>query len=240
MTLISDRELSGSEVVANATMNRERGLQGVNSYARELGFHPLRFLLDRPDREPAVWLDLCCGSGRALIEAGECLGERGTPQRASLIGVDLIPMFASIPAHVTSVRLEAASITDWLPGSGLTESRNTAAWSGADLITCVHGLHYVGDKLAVLARAVSWLRPDGLFAGHMDLDNIHLEGGVGGTARALRKLGLRWDPRRHLLSCRGLSILDIPFEYLGADARSGPNWTGQPAVTSHYRAITPQ
>ncbi len=38
-----------------------------------------------------------------------------------------------------------------------------------DLITCVHGLHYAGDKLAVLTRAVDWLTPGGLFAADLDL-----------------------------------------------------------------------
>jgi trans-aconitate methyltransferase len=38
-----------------------------------------------------------------------------------------------------------------------------------DLITCVHGLHYGGDKLAVLTRAASWLAPTGLLAADLDL-----------------------------------------------------------------------
>jgi hypothetical protein len=36
-----------------------------------------------------------------------------------------------------------------------------------DLITCVHGLHYAGDKLAALARAASWLTPGGLISAVM-------------------------------------------------------------------------
>ena len=34
-----------------------------------------------------------------------------------------------------------------------------ACWQPAlrfDLITCVHGLHYIGDKLGLLTRAASW------------------------------------------------------------------------------------
>lgn len=43
--LLDDTRLSASSVVANSAMNRERGLTGVNSYARELGFDPLATLL---------------------------------------------------------------------------------------------------------------------------------------------------------------------------------------------------
>ena len=47
-----------------------------------------------------------------------------------------------------------------------------------DLVTCVHGLHYVGDKLGLVARAAPRLVEDGWFAGG------HPEpGGVGGDER---------------------------------------------------------
>ncbi|MFE9859940.1 hypothetical protein [Streptomyces sp. NPDC005780] len=42
-------------------MNRERGLHGVNSYTRELGFDPLAHLPAR-SASPS-WLDLCGGEG---------------------------------------------------------------------------------------------------------------------------------------------------------------------------------
>ncbi|MBD0670490.1 hypothetical protein BU198_07115, partial [Streptomyces sp. CBMA156] len=66
--LIGDSELTASPVVANSTMNRERGLTGVNSYARELGFDPLDRLAEHGGTAPG-WLDLCSGEGRALVEA---------------------------------------------------------------------------------------------------------------------------------------------------------------------------
>ena len=48
-----------------------------------------------------------------------------------------------------------------------------------DLNTCVHGLHYVGDKLALIARATSWLVGEGLFVANLDLANVKLsDGGV--------------------------------------------------------------
>ena len=49
------------------------------------------------------------------------------------------------------LRLVEASLSAWRPDRSF------------DLITCVHGLHYVGDKLGLVARAASWLAEDGLF-----------------------------------------------------------------------------
>ena len=80
-------------MAANCAMNRERQLAGVNSYARELGFDPLAFLSSRlgdqgPHAAPG-WLDLCCGTGRALIQAATRLPGAGPGAGAVLIGVDL-------------------------------------------------------------------------------------------------------------------------------------------------------
>ncbi|MFD6552599.1 hypothetical protein [Streptomyces sp. NPDC058398] len=65
--LIEDHELTDHSVVANSTMNRERGLTGVNSYPRELGFDPAEFLEGRGS--VPSWLDLCSGEGIALRTA---------------------------------------------------------------------------------------------------------------------------------------------------------------------------
>lgn len=63
-------ELEQSDIVANSRMNRERACVGPNSYAREMGFDPLAFLQTRLcTQERVAWLDLCCGRGRALIQA---------------------------------------------------------------------------------------------------------------------------------------------------------------------------
>jgi SAM-dependent methyltransferase len=202
--MLDDRRLEDSAVVANNAMNRERGLDGVNSYTRELGFHPLEILA--PGQS---WLDLCCGSGRALIEASK----RGS---YILVGVDLVGYFAEGdgPTFIT------ASLSTWRPGQTF------------DLITCVHGLHYIGDKLGLLTRIASWLAPGGLFAGHLDPGNVK-------TPKPFRpgRHGLEYDARRHLIRCLGPRQLAFPFDYLGADAKAGPNYTGQPAVDSYYRAI---
>ncbi|MDG4861765.1 SAM-dependent methyltransferase, partial [Streptomyces sp. T-3] len=84
LPLISDVDLAASAVVANSTMNRGRGLAGVNSYARELGFDPLAHLAAVRSAEPS-WLDLCSGEGRALREAAGRV-----PTAAVLTGVDLV------------------------------------------------------------------------------------------------------------------------------------------------------
>jgi len=214
-------------VVANSTMNRERGLSGGNSYSRDLAFDPLAFLKDRLSvARHASWLDLCCGSGRAVIEAGERFRSAGQAEQVTLHGVDLVPLFRPAPEDLACVHFRAASLADWSP-----EQRY-------DLITCVHGLHYVGDKIGLVARAVSWLAEEGRFVANLDLENLRLEdGSPAGRAvvRELRARGLVYDARRRLLSGAGGKSARLPFTYLGADDAAGPNYTGQPAVHSYYR-----
>jgi SAM-dependent methyltransferase len=212
--LLGPAELERSSVVANNAMNRERGLRGPNSYARELGFDPMTHL-----RDGGAWLDLCCGSGRALVEAGGA----GVPG-VRVVGVDLVDFFAD-PGPAEGLTLVSASVMTW------------TASDRYRLITCVHGLHYVGDRLGVLARALSWLTPDGVFAGHLDLDGVRRPDGASLTRplrRWLREADVDYDPRRRLVRCLGPRALTVPFDFAGADDRSGPNYTGQPAVTACY------
>jgi SAM-dependent methyltransferase len=209
-------------------MNRERELAGSNGYQRELGFAPLDFLRARvaPGRTPR-WLDLCCGTGRALVQAAALLEQEGLAGAVSITGVDLVAMFWPGPAP-PGLRLLAASAHTFAPAERF------------DLITCVHGLHYLGDKLQVIARAASWLTEDGLFAAHLDLANLRGAGGepLGRRAAALlRAAGFAYDRRRHLLTCRGQRAVRFPLEYLGADDTAGANYTGQDAVHAHYRLL---
>ena len=92
MGFLDDDRLERSAVVANCRMNRERGLAGSNGYDRELCFDPIVFLKGRlaPGR-PAAWLDLCCGSGKALIEAATIVHAEGL--NIQVVGVDLVGMF---------------------------------------------------------------------------------------------------------------------------------------------------
>ena len=225
MTLLSDDELERSAVVANCRMNRERDLIGSNGYDRELGFNPLDFLRGRIALGRRVaWLDLCCGTGKALIQAARIVHAEGLD--IEIVGVDLVGMFHRPDPDLTCLRLVEASLRTWRPDRPF------------DLITCVHGLHYVGDKLGLIARAASWLVDDGLFVANLDLDNLKLADGRCGGSRVvsdLRRAGLEYDRRKRLVVCRGRKVVDLPYRYLGADDRAGPNYTGQPAVDSYYQ-----
>uniref|UniRef100_A0AAU2K241 Class I SAM-dependent methyltransferase n=1 Tax=Streptomyces sp. NBC_00049 TaxID=2903617 RepID=A0AAU2K241_9ACTN len=220
--LLPAHDLERSSVVANNGMNRERGLAGVNSYARELGLDPLAHLTARPTAPS--WLDLCSGEGRALREALPRL-----PAGAVLTGVDLVGPLAPAPTP-PGLELLTASVAQWRPDPDRTY----------DLITCVHGLHYVGDQLGLLARAASWLAPGGLLVAHLDPDSLRrADGAPAGRAAlaALRAAGFRYAARHHRISLQGPHTVRLPFRYLGADPAAGPNYTGQPAVASHYAAV---
>jgi ubiquinone/menaquinone biosynthesis C-methylase UbiE len=214
--LIGDDELASSSVVANRDMNRQRGLTGRDGYARVLGIDLLG-ILGRPDT--TRWLDLCCGTGSALLAAAAL--PRG--HELEITGVDLVDFFAAEPPP--AVRFVVASIMDWQP-----EHR-------FDLITCVHGLHYVGDKLGLLTKVASWLTTNGQFVANFDTSSICLDDGAPAgrhLTTALRTAGFDYDGRANRISRRGHAEVTLPFQYLGADDQAGPNYTGQPAVHSYY------
>ena len=159
MTMLCADDLLSSPIVANATMNRGRGLSGVNSYERDLRFSITGFLAERVrERGRAVWYDACCGQGRALIEAGTQFAAAGWGHSVRIVGVDLVEMFA--PEGAPNVTLRAADVTAF------------ALKQPADLITCVHGLHYLGDKLNFLQNTYAMLASGGLFLGHLDTSNV--------------------------------------------------------------------
>jgi SAM-dependent methyltransferase len=227
--LLDDDALALSAVVANCAMNRERQLVGVNSYARELGFDPLERVRVRAGQGThGSWLDLCCGTGRALLQAADQLGRDGLADQVTLVGVDLVDYFDPIPDPDLPVELVCAPVTSWTPARRF------------DLITCVHGLHYVGDKLAALTRAASWLTDDGLLVADLDLSSIRLpDGRPAGPALGamLRRAGFEYNPRRRRINRTGRQDLALPYVYLGADDNAGPNYTNQPAVNSYYQPL---
>jgi SAM-dependent methyltransferase len=223
--LLDDEDLHASAVVANCSMNRERQLAGVNSYARELGFDPLDVLRAAiAGSGTGAWLDLCCGTGRALIQAAIALRDEDLLSQAAITGVDLVDAFVPRPAGLPSLHLISSPVSTWTPSRSF------------DLITCVHGLHYIGDKLAALTRAASWLTPDGLLIANFDLAGISITGQPAARrlSGTLCEAGFSYDSRRHRISRTGKLETALPYRYLGADDRTGPNYTGQPAVTSHY------
>ncbi|WP_433465046.1 hypothetical protein [Spirillospora sp. CA-128828] len=118
--LLDDDALESSAVVANCAMNRERSLSGSNGYGRELGFDVMAELADRGARSARVrWLDLCCGSGRALTEAARLLAGRDVGARVEIVGLDLVDHFVVAPVP-PGLRLVAGSVADWVPTAGST------------------------------------------------------------------------------------------------------------------------
>ena len=203
-------------------MNRERNLRGTNGYDRDLRFDPLEFLRSVAEVQGgAVWLDLCCGTGKAQIEAAAEIEK--DELSISIVGVDLVGMF---DRHESKhLELVEASLSHWQPTLEF------------DLITCVHGLHYVGDKLGLIGRATSWLAPYGKFVANLDHDNLKLEDEEDfQIVDELRKNGFSYSAMRKLLEADGIRNIELPFQYLGADDQAGPNYTGQPAVNSWYQS----
>ncbi|MDQ3801718.1 MAG: class I SAM-dependent methyltransferase [Acidobacteriota bacterium] len=229
--LLSNRILERSSVVANSLMNRERRIRGGNSYEKELGFDIIGFLTARLSHgeKPARWLDLCCGSGKALIEAASIFAEQKLNSRIEITGVDLAAMFEPYPAaQLDFLHLIESLIEDWKPGGEF------------DLITCVHGLHYIGDKLGLIQNAASWLKKDGVFTANLDLANFKFaddKPAGRAVAKELSRNGIEYKSSKHLIICRGKKEINPQkFRYLGADDKAGANYTGQAAVNSYYAA----
>lgn len=226
--LLDDVALENSWVVANCLMNRERGCIGGNSYANELRFDPLAFLQARLKANgQASWLDLCCGSGKALIETAQFFEERQLTNGLQMIGIDLVEAFWPDAQRFPFVDLQTANLAFWQPQQSF------------DLITCVHGLHYIGDKLNLIQHACTWLKEDGFFLANLDLANLRFaDGSLAGKviAKALRMSGLQFDTHHHLLTAQGRKQLVLNYVYCGADAEAGPNYTGQAAINSFYQS----
>lgn len=225
--LLDDTTLELSSVVANNAMNRNRGLSGVNSYARDLGFDPYQRLADTVHADPEAsisWIDMCCGSGRALLEAEQRFTRDLPTANIALLGIDLVDHFHT-PPNTPRLRLITANANTWRPEAP------------ADLVTCVHGMHYIGDKLALLAAMTEWTAPNGLFTAHFDPHSIRHPDGSSAARKvlaALRDAGLTYDRRHHRVSAHGPRPPRFAATYLGADDTAGPGYTGQPAVASYY------
>ena len=217
-----DKELEQSPVVANCCMNRERDLNGTNGYDVEIGFQPLSFLNDQSATNGmARWLDLCCGTGKALVQAATIIERDRLP--IEIVGVDLVGMFK--PNGSKQLTLIEASLSTWIPEGAF------------DLITCIHGLHYIGDKLGLIARACAWLNHNGLFVASLDCGNLRLIPGGSLSrvfAKEFRQAGVEYLPSKRLVRCEGHRKLSLPFAYVEADDEAGPNYTKQPVVNSYY------
>jgi 2-polyprenyl-3-methyl-5-hydroxy-6-metoxy-1,4-benzoquinol methylase len=228
MKLLSENELVWSWVVANSKMNRKRNASGVNSYEKELKIKPGVFLEEYIRQFGNVtWLDICCGEGKALIQAAEYLATKGLQDKATLKGIDLVAAFQPIPPSITCVDLDVKSIVDW----DSTEQY--------DLITSVHGIHYIGDKLKVLSAILGRLSEEGLFIANLDLNNIHF---INGDAdkhlkNIFKQNNVQYNSRTRLITCKGPRHLEFNVTYKGANDEVGPNYTGQDSVCSVYEVL---
>ena len=225
MKLLSENELVWSWVVANSKMNRKRNASGVNSYEKELKIKPDVFLEQHIHQFGSVkWLDICCGEGKALIQAADYLATKGLQDKAKLKGIDLVEAFQEMPSTITCVDLEVRSIVDW------TSSEKY------DLITSVHGIHYIGDKLKVLSAILESLSEQGIFIANLDLNNIHF---VNSDAEKhlkniFKQNDIQYNSRTRLITCKGPRQKDFNVTYKGANDEAGPNYTGQDSVCSVY------
>lgn len=212
-------------------MNRGRRCLGKNSYQKELFFNPVSFLEERLiNNESVSWLDLCCGEGQALIEAAAIFAnvfiDKNPSSSFQIIGIDLAGMFQKYSAELRYLKLLETSLENFLPSQEF------------DLITCVHGLHYIGDKLSALQKTARWLKEDGLFLANLELKSLKLVGRQNSKktfSDLLKKQKFIVDDRRHLITLKGKRNFDLPTEYSGADDQAGPNYTGQAAVDSYYK-----
>ncbi len=209
-------------------MNLGRGFSGVNSYERDLRFSVTQFLAERVrERGEAVWYDACCGQGKALVEAGKQFAATEWGPQVQISGVDLVEMFT--PEAAPGVTLIAADVTAFTLDQP------------ADLITCVHGLHYLGDKLGFLQKSYDMLAPGGLLIGHLDADNVRrAESGVSIWRQASRhagKKGVTPTLRNHVLNLlRSDATLDFGMTFQGATISEKPNYTGITVIDSWYAA----
>ncbi|MDW3648897.1 MAG: methyltransferase domain-containing protein [Bacteroidia bacterium] len=221
--LLNKEELAWSPIVANNSMNRERQAIGINSYEKDIGLNPLDFLLKNSSQEKVRWLDLCCGKGNALIQTANILEEKGGSDQFELSGIDLVDFFSD-PANLR-IDFQVQNLESWMPQKEY------------DLISIVHGLHYVGDKISLVERAISALSPQGLFIANLDLENIKIQA-VNQPKKLLssffKKNKLEYNARKKIISSDKRKIDTSGFHYLGADDKAGPNYTGQEVVNSYY------
>ncbi|MCF6406749.1 class I SAM-dependent methyltransferase [Chitinophaga filiformis] len=229
MELLTESALIWSPVVANNRMNRKRIASGVNSYEKDLKFSPGPYLNKRLEAQGhAKWLDLCCGEGNALLQYASEVAGKNLQERITLKGIDLVDQFQSIPPTVSCLQFETRSLVDW-------EDQDQY-----DLITCVHGLHYVGDKLKVIVKGLKAINSQGILIANLDLNNIKIEGDQKGNylKKLFKENEIDYSARTRLIRCEGPRYIDFNLDYKGADDKAGPNYTGQAAVDSYYSIKT--
>jgi len=206
-------------------MNRERNSSGINSYEKEFKFKPEEFLASKiSEFGRASWLDLCCGHGKALIQTAKHFDKLEQQNLIKLKGIDLVDTFLAVDKHITCIEFESESLINWIPNQTY------------DLITCVHGLHYLGDKLKAIEVSIKGLNPFGLFVANLDLNNIVIQGANSTSylKNSFKQHGFVYNSRLKVLKHVGGAAIKFGLRYLGADDEHGPNYTGHDSVTSYY------
>jgi SAM-dependent methyltransferase len=224
--LLDDAQLEWSSVVANNAMNRERKATGVNSYEKDIRLNPIAWLETKKNQNRTEWIDLCCGRGNALIEVAQKLQNTNWGQQTHLTGLDLVNHFADA-TDLPNLILQPFNLHQWNP--------KVATY---DLITIVHGLHYIGDKLGLIFKCAAALRENGLFIGNLDLKNIQIQDVKDAEKRLkafFKKEQMDWNAKTKIIKIVGQRTIQNPFIYCGANDKAGPNYTGQPVVDSIYR-----
>lgn len=225
MDFVSDHELLNSPVVANSIMNRSRALKGVNSYERDLKFDISQFILNRIKHNGAVnWCDICCGEAKALLAMYDILCAGYSGKNIELFGIDLVVNKAyDLSTDKIHLCITEGNVMEYpLPFK-------------AELITCVHGLHYIGDKLGLLQRLYADLEIQGVLIAHIDPDNLKLPMDWKALLRSIRKNGVDIVYKNHIIT---ITKNDRDFihglVYKGATISETPNYTGIIAVDSCY------
>ncbi|MBX2841459.1 MAG: class I SAM-dependent methyltransferase [Flammeovirgaceae bacterium] len=225
--LKGDDELQWSPVVANNSMNRKRKATGINSYEKDTKFNPISFFEKKLSHKSVKWLDLCCGEGNALIETAKYFQHKSFSYKPQFYGIDLVDFFSKDKPD--NVSFQTLNLANWQPSEKY------------DLITCVHGLHYMGDKLGLIAKASRALTPEGIFIGNLDIKNILISDEKDSSKiiqSHFKKHGIQYNYRTKMLHIDGFSKLNTNFKFKGADDQAGSNYTGQEVVNSYYSPLT--
>ncbi|MCE3225824.1 MAG: hypothetical protein K0S32_375 [Bacteroidetes bacterium] len=225
MPLLPENKLIWSPIVANSRMNRARNSSGINSYEQELKFKPEDYLEELIKKTgKAAWLDICCGEGKALIQTARYLSTKKLTNKCHFLGIDLLDTFPEVDKEISFLKFKSVPVNEWVPDQKY------------DLITCIHGLHYLGDKLKAIETVVSALTPSGLFIANLDLNNIRIDKKDSSSIlkKSFKENGFVYNPRQKLLQKRGTANVHFSLNYLGADDAHGPNYTGQDSVASYY------
>lgn len=228
MQLLTEEQLIWSPVVANNRMNRKRQASGVNSYEQDLSFMPEVYLNRCLEQQGYVkWLDLCCGEGNALLQYAKAVTAEGRADCVTLTGIDLVDQFQPIPPFMHCLQFKTGSLVNW------------AYEEQYDLITCVHGFHYIGDKLKALANSLRAISNTGTMIANLDINSIKIAGDNSEQylKKVFRENDMAYNARKKVLQCTGPRNIDFGLVYKGANDKAGPNYTGQDAVDSYYQLL---